>query len=726
MAGRKSNSRPQARGEYLGLPVLPDPRRTNEVLESDPSKSDVAVPGSGENVQQSASQTDADGNVGDSSDRREASAAADPPDSLRGAASDSHSNATTIAAPAVPQNECALIGHTIGDRYRVVELLGRGGMGAVYRADHIHIKKSFAFKVLHPELTHHSEAVKRFEREAIAAARIDHPNVATAIDFGNLPTGEFYLVLNYVQGHSLRELLDREHALSEARTVRIARQIASALAAAHGANIVHRDLKPDNVMLVDGSNEPDFVKVLDFGIAKIRSDELSDEPAITRFGTVFGTPEYMSPEQALGQTVDARSNLYSLGIMMYEMLAGVTPFADEQLVTVLSRHMTETPAALDRIAPELWAIIERLLAKRPEGRPNSAEDVIQAIDALPLTLLGVALGRGSRGSLASGSFSALETTDTILAVDGTTIGSSILGRELMRSQGALGAQPFSLPPWLKQQVTVAGKPLPWVLIAFASGLVLATVALTLALGSVFSESDDTATTTNSAQADRAAIRSEQERRIAEWSRLAALGDVEALKALEARPEPARAASEWAAIGAGRMHAKRYVDATTAYERALTLDARTTATPQTVSDLYDAAQQPESSEAALAIALKYLGSRGADLVYAIYDGVLAAKLPKLDRKKLRAMLESKELEQQASDALKAQLSLDSAKSCQEYRALLPQIKTHGDTRALKQLRKLTYARGCGLLGLGDCYGCLRSSRALADALEAAKSRPAPTF
>jgi serine/threonine-protein kinase len=223
-------------------------------------------------------------------------------------------------------------------------LLGRGGMGAVYRADHVHIKKSFALKVLHPELTHQDEAVKRFEREAIAAARIAHPNVATAIDFGNLPSGEFFIVLDYVQGKSLRVLLQREGQLSEARTVRICRQIAAGLAAAHAANVVHRDLKPDNVMLVESSTDTDFVKVLDFGIAKLRTEDVADEPAITRFGTIFGTPEYMSPEQALGQNVDARSDLYSLGIMMYEMLAGVTPFADEQLVTVLTRQMTDVPA----------------------------------------------------------------------------------------------------------------------------------------------------------------------------------------------------------------------------------------------------------------------------------------------------------------------------------------------------------------------------------------------
>ena len=205
------------------------------------------------------------------------------------------STATTEAPPPTVDLGQGLEGQVVASRYRIIELLGRGGMGAVYRADHVHIKKSFALKILHPELTHQKEAVKRFEREAIAAARIDHPNVATAIDFGNLPSGEFYLVLDYVQGQSLRSLLQQEQQLSEVRTIRISRQIAAALAAAHAANIVHRDLKPDNVMLVDSNAETDFVKVLDFGIAKLRSEEVSNEPAITRFGTIFGTPEYMSP-----------------------------------------------------------------------------------------------------------------------------------------------------------------------------------------------------------------------------------------------------------------------------------------------------------------------------------------------------------------------------------------------------------------------------------------------
>jgi serine/threonine-protein kinase len=226
----------------------------------------------------------------------------------------------------------------VAERYRVIELLGSGGMGSVYRAEHVHMRKSVAFKLLHRELTHLSDIVARFEREAIAAARITHPNVAAATDFGRLPDGACYLVLEYVQGKSLRQCLLLAAPFDADRVLRIAKQIALALGAAHEAGIVHRDLKPENVMLVDGTAEPDFVKVLDFGIAKIHMPEQEGQPALTRMGTIFGTPEYMSPEQALGQSADARTDLYSLGIIIYEMLTGRTPFADKELVAVLTRQ----------------------------------------------------------------------------------------------------------------------------------------------------------------------------------------------------------------------------------------------------------------------------------------------------------------------------------------------------------------------------------------------------
>src|SRR6516165_11924429 len=213
---------------------------------------------------------------------------------------DSPSPASTGAA--------SLVGRVLSERYRIESVLGEGGMGAVYLAQHVLMRKRLAVKVLHPEMTRMPEMVARFEREAMAAAHIEHPNVAAATDFGKLEDGSFFLVLEYVEGTSLRDLIAKGP-LGAERALHIAYQMASALARAHALGIVHRDLKPENVMLVERDGDPNFVKVLDFGIAKVPVGELaSASPAsaqgsapqvLTQMGMVYGTPEYMAPEQAL-------------------------------------------------------------------------------------------------------------------------------------------------------------------------------------------------------------------------------------------------------------------------------------------------------------------------------------------------------------------------------------------------------------------------------------------
>src|SRR5580698_8149923 len=233
-------------------------------------------------------------------------------------------------------------GTIIAERYRVESLLGEGGMGKVYSAEHVHMRKQVAIKVLHPEMSTTPEVVARFEREAVAAGKIAHPNVAAATDFGRLEDRSFFLVLEYVAGVDLRAVL-RRGAVSPERAVHILRQITSAVGQAHAAGIVHRVLKPENIMLVEREGDPDFVKVLDFGIAKVPVGELTnEEPAasaasgapkiLTQLGMVYGTPEYMAPEQALGQPVDARADLYAVGVMMFEMITGGRPFDHESKV----------------------------------------------------------------------------------------------------------------------------------------------------------------------------------------------------------------------------------------------------------------------------------------------------------------------------------------------------------------------------------------------------------
>jgi tRNA A-37 threonylcarbamoyl transferase component Bud32 len=293
-----------------------------------------------------------------------------------------------------PGGPRSLIGTTISDRYLIERLLGEGGMGAVYQAEHTLMRKRMAIKVLHPEMTRLPEVVARFEREAMAAAHIDHPHVVTATDFGKLEDGSFFLALEFVEGASLREVIGLGR-LELGRSLHIARQMAGALQRAHTLKIVHRDLKPENVMLVDRDGDPDFVKVLDFGIAKVQMGELGtndragpEQNVLTQAGMVYGTPEYMAPEQALGQPVDARADLYALGVIIYEMLTGHRPFEADSKVALLGMQVTAPVPAMIIKCPdcnvplEVEVLVSRLLAKEASERIGDAKEVIEVITNL--------------------------------------------------------------------------------------------------------------------------------------------------------------------------------------------------------------------------------------------------------------------------------------------------------------------------------------------------------
>jgi serine/threonine-protein kinase len=287
-----------------------------------------------------------------------------------------------------------LVGTTISDRYRIQEMLAMGGMGAVYRGEHVHMRKRVAIKVLYPETQRFAELAARFEREAIAGAHIDHPNVVSATDFGRLPDGAYFLVLEYVRGATLHQLM-KHGRMTPARAVRIVRQIAAALDAGHQMGVIHRDVKPRNVMLVEG--EAELVKLIDYGLAKVPLDRLStigedDMPpgrrVITGMGVVFGTVAYMAPETALGMdAVDERSDLYALGIMLYQLLAGAHPFDAIDPGELFLQQRTMAPPPLHVRAPdvdvprELEAIVMRLLEKVPERRFQNARELIATLDA---------------------------------------------------------------------------------------------------------------------------------------------------------------------------------------------------------------------------------------------------------------------------------------------------------------------------------------------------------
>ncbi len=290
-----------------------------------------------------------------------------------------------------------LIGRIFDSRYQITALVGRGGMGTVYKAVHVAMNQTVALKVLHREMSRDERQVQRFYQEARASSRLKHPNTIRVFDFGRSDEGHLYFAMEFLEGETLTQLLRREGALPVRRALNIVRQVAKALAEAHMNGLVHRDLKPDNIFITQIYGEQDFVKVLDFGIAKFIQGN-PEYGALTQAGVVCGTPLYLSPEQALGRTLDGRSDLYSLGVILYEMLAGVPPFRAETPVALVMRHIHDEPPPLgpEAIPEPVRALVFSLLDKDRDRRPASAEALVGLIDAAmasaPATIRPVAAG----------------------------------------------------------------------------------------------------------------------------------------------------------------------------------------------------------------------------------------------------------------------------------------------------------------------------------------------
>ncbi len=271
------------------------------------------------------------------------------------------------------------IGKTVARKYRVEALIGEGGMGKVYKATQLVLDKPVVLKVLRQALLSDERTVARFQREAKAASRLNHANSISILDFGQAEDGAMYIAMEYVSGKDLHHILSREWPLPESRVIRIVGQVLSALSDAHGAGVIHRDLKPENIMVEQRRGEPDFVKVLDFGIAKITDSSGEDGPALTRAGFVCGTPEYMSPEQARGATLDHRSDLYAVGVILYQLTTGMLPFDSESAVGFATKHLTEQPPLPSRrrpdarISQQMERLIMKTLAKSPDDRPQTAD-----------------------------------------------------------------------------------------------------------------------------------------------------------------------------------------------------------------------------------------------------------------------------------------------------------------------------------------------------------------
>jgi serine/threonine-protein kinase len=646
------------------------------------------------------------------------------------------------------------VGTTLGDRYRIDALIGEGGMGRVYSAEHVLMRKRLAIKVLHRELTTMAEVVARFEREAMAAANIDHPNVAAATDFGKLPDGAVFLVLEYVQGKSLRDEIAGGPIAAE-RALHITRQIASGLGSAHALDIVHRDLKPENVMLVEKGGDPDFVKVLDFGIAKVPIGEVphpTQTPAhtpITKAGMVFGTPEYMAPEQALGQTVDGRADLYALGVILYEMLSGSRPFSSQSQVGILGQQLSKSPPKIsDRapgiiVPPAVEAVAMKLLQREAAERYGSAAEVVDVINRLLAPIPGHGIYRFTLPEGSPSSFPPPEETKPSLR-DAITVSSKPkpptpsprVPGSLPDVESPLGtldpdAAPSSLDLVLstwraKLPAGVQGvvKNVPTRAL-FATAGVLGLLLLVGLIAVLFSGSSGTSATAPSASSNVTVIddpgtarKPAKEGPFARPDELndAKAGGPKAFEALlEKYPKDPNILVEMARELAAQ---KNWPGAVAAIGRAISIDGRFQNNAQVASLVFQTAQVKVSSDASFALIEGAMGSRGADIAY---DLVTTSNVRPWVQTRAETFLQSPAFEKVATPSLRAIVKLRYSAGCDEKKALLPDLKKSSDERALFELVPLQDKTGCGARKKDDCYPCLRTSNDLDDTIAAVRTR-----
>jgi serine/threonine-protein kinase len=601
----------------------------------------------------------------------------------------------------------SLVGHLVSGRYRIVRLLGEGAMGAVYLAEHTLIRKKLAFKVLHPEMTSVPEAVLRFEREAVAASHMDHPNVAAATDFGKLDDGSFFLVLEYVEGKSLRSLITAGP-LGVARSLHIARQIAAALIRAHALGIVHRDLKPENVILTFRDGDADFVKVLDFGIARVPLAEMSGVAdrttlkALTQVGAVFGTPEYMAPEQARGQPTDHRTDLYALGVLLYEMLVGVTPFEADDVMALLALQIGAAPPAFSVRAPSavipapVEGLVMRLLSKDPDGRFRDAKELLNALDdrrsheCVTVARESNHAGRAFRPRVPeSGAVKLIEAwygATRRLVRTGVTkaVAKLAMARRML---------PARLPTGTSRSIWVAG----------AS---VCALAATIAFF-VSPKSGDT-DRLRSAPPQVVATHAAPPRSAPE-ARLAAARSTSDLERLAAEyPEDP---AVWLALFHAQAERDQWSDALRSIGRLVAVDPSTANDPEVRDFVVAAAAKGpnESIDAAVALLEGHFGSKGADLLYELMTSRTVTSRVNSRAKKSLAKPEVLAI---ASPALASLLELRDAARCESKRDALAGVAKNGDARSLAVLRRLASTRGCGFLEAADCWPCLRGDDVLA--------------
>ncbi len=625
------------------------------------------------------------------------------------------------------------IGQLISGRYRICSLLGEGGMGAVYLAEHTHMRKRFAMKLLHPEMADREEVLARFRREAEAAAHVEHPNIVAATDFGQTDDGAFFLVLEYVDGISLRATLAKG-AFGPVRALHIARQIALALDRAHESGIIHRDLKPENVMLVAKGEDSDFVKVLDFGVARFDPPSGEGGQPLTQLGTVMGTPAYMAPEQAVGERVSNRADLYALGCVMYEMLTGQLPFEGE-MMTLLTKHIMEPVPPMAERAPGVTvpepveAVVRKLLEKDPNDRYPNARALVDAIDkaavesGLDMPSLVPISDRLSAAALPSGP--ALPPSAVVIST-GTP-------RDVVLAKTAIAGAPPSgaarllvlarrLQP-LREKAVALLRP-----IVARAGAMLDLLEDRLKLPrklivAVFGGLVAISFVTTIVVVRRAPRRADDNVVV----KVLSVGQTASTEKIRAAATKGPAALEELAVDFPNDPAVLR-ELAFAYDAAgrtsdvlrvvrLMSDADPKGVPRELVRLVmRAASKFETSDEAFRLLEGPLGPNGVDALIELSD---SRDVPAATATRAQKSLAKSTVRANASPASAFILDLGNASSCEERHDVLVRSGGQADARALPMLRVLESKRGCGRGRRRDCHPCLRDDDALTRAIEAAE-------
>lgn len=611
--------------------------------------------------------------------------------------------AKTIA----PEASEPFIGRLISERYEILSLAGEGAMGAVYRARHTFMDKDVAIKILHKDMTANSEVVERFRREAQAAAHIEHPNVCSASDFGRYDDESFFLVMEWLEGTTLEEVIARAD-LPVDRALNIAAQMGSALERAHALGIVHRDLKPANIMLVENEGEHDFVKVTDFGVARVR---LGNSAVLTQAGMAYGTPSYMAPEQAAGEDLDHRADIYALGIIVYEMLTGRTPFIGEGIAHILSMHVTESPPPFEVAAPhldipgEVERFIFKCLEKDPADRFRDAAELVEALESLRNETPTIEKSPDTRTPQPRADDEP-EAFEDVGSTESSTAADSPRAREprkkssqITRLARTVVGQVTALEPKKRRALGLS---------ALAVVIVAAGLAISFGLfaGKTLSDKAEEVRQVSLAE-ERAEFSAQPE--IASALSLQATGATEdALRGLErAQLNYESNAHFHYLFGNAQLQESQYSGAFDSLGKAVELDSRYETEPGLQTAVLNAAQG--SSEASQAAAEFLKGRPGAQYHQPLFEA--ATTLDKRrDRKKIADFLETSEILTELESWQRTAIVLRTERKCSMLKDALDEAASLEEPRLKPMVQYVNDlpTRGCGFLNRSDCYSCLRST------------------